>query len=154
MKTLTEKAYFAAGCFWGVQAAFDGVKGVISTRAGYMGGETKNPTYEEVCTGRTNHAEAVEVVFDPKQISFEKLLELFWKIHDPTQMNRQGPDIGTQYRSAIFFTTAEQKKAADKSKQLQGSKFRMIATAVLPAPVFYEAEEYHKKYYLTHGKVC
>lgn len=151
MKIKTEKAYFAAGCFWGVQAAFDDVKGIVSTRVGYMGGETMNPTYEEVCTGKTNHAETVEVVFDPKHVSFKHLLDLFWKIHDPTQFNRQGPDIGTQYRSAIFYTTEEQKKMAEKSKQAQGGK---IVTTILPAPVFYAAEEYHQKYHEKHGGTC
>ncbi len=154
----TEKATFAAGCFWGIEAAFRKVPGVISTRVGYMGGKMKNPTYEDVCTDKTGHAEAVEVVFNPKKVSYEELLEIFWSIHDPTQLNSQGPDIGTQYRSVIFYNNKKQKQAAIKSKErMQASqKFRnkKIVTAIEPAKEFYEAEEYHQRYYEKHGKVC
>ncbi len=148
-------ATFAAGCFWGVQAAFDEVKGVVSTRVGYTGGKTKNPTYKDVCTDSTGHAEAIEIVFDPKQVSFEKLLELFWKIHDPTQINRQGTDIGTQYRSAIFYHNEDQRKAAERSKQNAQKNFKKpIDTQIAKSSEFYEAEYYHQKYYLTHPNVC
>lgn len=146
----TEKATFAAGCFWGVEAAFRQIKGVKSTQVGYMGGSMKNPTYEDVCTDRTGHAEAVEVTFDPKKVSYEKLLDVFWNNHDPTQMNRQGPDTGTQYRSVIFYRNSKQKTAAEKSKlQLQKSlkyKNRKIATEIVAATDFYRAEEYHQQY--------
>ncbi|MBI3036153.1 peptide-methionine (S)-S-oxide reductase MsrA [Candidatus Woesearchaeota archaeon] len=146
----TEKATFAAGCFWGVEAAFRQIKGVKSTQVGYMGGSMKNPTYEDVCTDRTGHAEAVEVTFDPKKVSYEKLLDVFWNNHDPTQMNRQGPDTGTQYRSVIFYRNSKQKTAAEKSKlQLQKSlkyKNRKIATEIIQATDFYRAEEYHQQY--------
>ncbi|MBI4170227.1 MAG: peptide-methionine (S)-S-oxide reductase MsrA [Candidatus Aenigmarchaeota archaeon] len=153
-----EKAAFAAGCFWGVEAAFRKVKGVLSTRVGYMGGTMKNPTYEDVCTDNTGHAEAVEVAFDPKKVSYEELLDIFWDVHDPTQLNRQGPDTGTQYRSVIFYHNVAQKKAAMKSKEkLQNSEnFRnkKIVTAIELASEFYEAEEYHQRYHEKHGKVC
>lgn len=155
MKTKTGKATFAAGCFWGVQAAFDEVKGVVSTTVGYTGGHAKNPTYKDVCTGATNHAEAIEIIFDPKKVSFEKLLELFWKIHDPTQVNRQGPDVGSQYRSAVFYHDEEQKKIAEKSKQtLENTIMKKVATEITKASAFYPAEAYHQKYYLTHPNVC
>lgn len=154
----TQKATFAAGCFWGVQAAFDKVKGVVSTRVGYMGGRTKNPTYEDVCTDRTGHAETVEVTFDPKKVSYEKLLEVFWSVHDPTQLNRQGPDVGTQYRSVIFYSSEAQKEAATKSKEkIQASaKFRKgkIVTSIEPVKEFWPAEEYHQGYYEKHGMKC
>ena len=143
------KAIFASGCFWGVEATFRQLPGVISTRVGYTGGQTSNPTYKEVCTDRTGHAEAVEVTYDPAKISYEKLLEVFWENHDPTQVNRQGPDFGTQYRTAIFYTTPEQEKAAKASKaELEAShRFsRPIATQIVPAVTFYEAEEYHQQY--------
>lgn len=155
-KLKLEKAAFAAGCFWGIQKAFDETKGVVNTTVGYMGGWKKNPSYVLVCTGMTGHAETVFVEFDPKKVSYEKLLELFWKIHDPTQMNRQGPDIGTQYRSAIFYYSKEQKDQAFKSKEKEQKKLgkNKIATEIVPASEFFKAEEYHQKYYKTHPGVC
>lgn len=144
-----EIATFAAGCFWGVENAFMKVRGVKSTRVGYTGGNLTNPTYEDVCTDRTGHAEAIQLKYDPKEISYKELLELFWSIHNPTTVNRQGPDIGTQYRSSIFFHTLEQEKIAKRVKQeLDGSKFQnKIVTEIVPASIFYPAEEYHQKYY-------
>lgn len=150
----TETATFAAGCFWGVEEAFRNIKGVKYTRAGYTGGRFKNPTYEDVCSDKTGHAEAVEITYDPSEISFEDLLGIFWKIHDPTTPNRQGPDIGSQYRSAIFYHGDNQKKAALASKEnLQKSRdFRSsIVTEIVPASEFYPAEEYHQKYDMKHG---
>jgi len=151
----TEKATFAAGCFWGVEAAFRQIKGVKSTQVGYMAGSMRNPTYEDVCTDSTGHAEAVEVTFDPKKVSYEKLLDVFWGNHDPTQMNRQGPDIGNQYRSVIFYHSGKQKTAAEKSKlQLQKSpkyKNRKIVTEIIQATDFYRAEEYHQQYLEKRG---
>ncbi|HMZ32288.1 MAG TPA: peptide-methionine (S)-S-oxide reductase MsrA, partial [Methanoregulaceae archaeon] len=132
-----EKATFAAGCFWGVEAAFREVKGVISTRVGYTGGHAKNPTYEEVCSGKTRHAEAVEVVFDPGTVSYRELLDLFWSIHDPTQLNRQGPDYGTNYRSAIFYHTPGQKILAEESRKrlAESGRYvrRPVVTEIVPA---------------------
>src|ERR671918_1497304 len=148
-----EIATFAAGCFWGVEDAFMKVKGVKSTRVGYTGGKLTNPTYEDVCTDRTGHAEAIQLKYDPKEISYKELLELFWSVHNPTTINRQGPDIGTQYRSSIFFHTPEQEKIAKRVKQeLDGSKFQnKIVTEIVPASIFYPAEEYHQKYYQKIG---
>lgn len=139
---------FAAGCFWGVQYYFDQVPGVIETTAGYMGGHVDNPTYELVCTHTTGHAEAVKVVFDPKKISFQTLLRHFFRMHDPTQLNRQGPDIGEQYRSAIFYSDASQKKEAEKSiDELNEKEFSgKIVTKLEPAGTFWPAEDYHQKY--------
>ena len=158
MKNKTEKATFGAGCFWHVESAFRKVKGVLNTAAGYMGGTLKNPTYEEVCTDKTGHAEVVQVEFDPKQVSYEQLLDVFWKIHDPTSLNRQGPDTGTQYRSAIFYHNEEQKTAAIKSKEKlekSGKYKKPIVTEILPSKEFYKAEEYHQKYLEKRGlKVC
>jgi peptide-methionine (S)-S-oxide reductase len=137
-----------------VEQAFAEVDGVAATRVGYTGGTTKNPTYEQVCAGRTGHAEAVEVEFDPERVSYDRLLDVFWKIHDPTARNRQGPDVGEQYRSAVFTTSAEQEKEAAASlARLAGSgRFsRPVATRIEPASAFYPAEEYHQKYYLKHG---
>jgi peptide-methionine (S)-S-oxide reductase len=143
------KATFAAGCFWGVEATFRQLPGVISTRVGYTGGSTTNPTYKEVCTDTTGHAEAVEIEYDPARLSYDKLLEVFWENHDPTQLNRQGPDWGKQYRSAIFFHTPDQETAARKSKeQLEKSRrfSKPIATQIVPAVAFFEAEDYHQQY--------
>jgi peptide-methionine (S)-S-oxide reductase len=149
-----EKATFAAGCFWGVEAKFRKVKGVLSTQVGYTGGKTKNPTYKEVCEGNTGHAEAVEVEFDPQVISFEKLLEVFWRIHDPTQKNRQGPDIGSQYRSAIFTNNEEQERIAKREKELLIQGGKKIVTEIVPAGPFYRAEEYHQRYHEKQGGSC
>ena len=148
------KATFAAGCFWGVEDAFRQLKGVISTTVGYTGGTKVNPTYKDVCTGATGHAEAVDVEFDPNQVSYLELLATFWKSHDPTTMNRQGPDIGTQYRSAIFFHDPEQEKEARDSKTIleqQGVFRRPIVTQILPAGPFYRAEDYHQQYFEKQG---
>lgn len=144
-----EKATFAAGCFWGVEAAFRKVEGVVSTQVGYIGGKTENPTYKDVCTDRTGHAEAVEVTYDPSVVSYAELLEVFWKIHNPTQVNRQGPDAGSQYRSAIFFHIPEQEaqaKASKKKLEESGKYGKPIATEIVPAAAFYRAEEYHQQY--------
>jgi len=149
-----EKATFAAGCFWGVEATFRQLPGVISTRVGYTGGQLPNPTYKDVCTDRTGHAEAVEVEYDPAKISYEQLLNVFWENHDPTQLNRQGPDWGTQYRSAIFFHTPEQESAANASKEVLGKSGRFgkpIVTRIVPATTFYEAEDYHQQYLEKRG---
>ena len=148
------KATFAAGCFWGVEATFRQLPGVISTRVGYTGGHFDNPTYKDVCTDRTGHAEAVEVEFDPTKISYEKLLQVFWDNHDPTQLNRQGPDWGTQYRSAIFFHSPEQETTAKASKDAQEKIHRYnkpIVTKIVPATTFYEAEDYHQQYLEKRG---
>jgi len=153
-KVTIEKAAFAAGCFWGVEEVFRATPGVVSTRVGYTGGKTSNPSYEEVCADKTGHAEAVEVEFEPRKITYEKLLDIFWSIHDPTTANRQGPDIGTQYRSVIFYHSPEQKAAALKSKQAleKSAEFNApIVTEIVPADEFYPAEEYHQKYYQKKG---
>jgi peptide-methionine (S)-S-oxide reductase len=149
-----EMATFAAGCFWGVEEVFTKTKGVKSTRVGYIGGNLQNPTYEDVCTDRTGHAEALQVKYDPKEISYEELLDLFWSIHNPTTKNRQGPDIGSQYRSTIFYHTPEQERIAKKSKQEldDSNKFQnKIVTEIVPASTFYPAEDYHQKYYQKIG---
>lgn len=143
-----KKATFGAGCFWGVEAAFRKLKGVLSVTSGYAGGTHPNPTYEEVCTGRTGHAEVVQIEYDPGQVSYEDLLGLFWEIHDPTTLNRQGPDVGTQYRSAIFFHDDAQEVQARKSKEVSSGRFgRPIVTEVAPAEAFYPAEDYHQRYF-------
>lgn len=148
-----EKASFAAGCFWGVEETFRCLKGVISTSVGYMGGEFENPTYEDVCTGRTGHAETVEVVYDPSIISYDELLTVFWKNHDPTTQDRQGPDIGSQYRSVIFYHSEEQKNLANQSKkEIQNSFNREVVTQIVPATEFYMAEDYHQQYLAKRGR--
>jgi peptide-methionine (S)-S-oxide reductase len=151
---MSEKASFGAGCFWGVEATFREIPGVIDAVSGYQGGHTENPSYKEVCTDRTGHAEVVEVEYDPAKVSYDKLLDVFWNAHDPTQVNRQGPDIGTQYRSVIFFYTPEQEQAARASKarlEASGRFKKPIATEILPAPPFYRAEEYHQQYLAKRG---
>ncbi|MEK0366573.1 MAG: peptide-methionine (S)-S-oxide reductase MsrA [Nitrosopumilus sp.] len=148
------KATFGAGCFWHVEDLLSKTKGVKSTKVGYIGGQLPNPTYEEVCTDKTGHAEAVEVEYDPNEISYEELLDVFWKNHNPTTLNRQGPDIGIQYRSVIFYHNDEQKEIAEKSKQtLEKSRQfeNSIITEIVPTPTFYDAEEYHQKYFKKHG---
>lgn len=148
------KATFGAGCFWGVEAAFRKIKGVISTSAGYMGGEMANPSYEDVCMGTSGHAEVVEVQYKPSLVSYEELLSVFWGNHDPTQLDRQGADIGTQYRSEIFYHSETQKSKAGKSlenEQRSGKYSRKIVTAITPATVFYKAEEYHQQYLEKRG---
>lgn len=141
-------ATFAAGCFWGVEAAFRRLPGVTDVVVGYTGGTVENPTYEMVCTGKTGHAEAVRVTYDPSKVSYEELLSFFFSIHDPTTKNRQGPDVGSQYRSAIFYHTPEQEKAARAF--IKGK----IVTEVVPAGPFYKAEEYHQRYHQKHGGSC
>jgi methionine-S-sulfoxide reductase len=142
-----QKAIFAAGCFWGVQFYFDQVPGVTKTTVGYSGGHTKNPTYEEVCTHTTGHAESVLVEFDPKKVSYETLLKQFFHMHDPTQLNRQGPDVGDSYRSAIFYFNDSQKKEAEKIRDESQANYKQpIVTQIVPASEFYEAEDYHQKY--------
>ena len=153
-----EKAIFAAGCFWGVEAAFRKVDGVKKTAVGYTGGTAKAPSYEQVCTGKTGHAEAVEVEFNPAEVSYEDLLGLFWTMHDPTLLNRQGPDVGSQYRSAIFYLSPEQEAAARRSLEAEdasGKHARKIVTEITAASPFYRAEEYHQCYLEKTGQdVC
>jgi peptide-methionine (S)-S-oxide reductase len=150
-----QKVMFGAGCFWGVEAMFRQIKGVTTTTVGYSGGTTKNPTYEAVCSHTTGHAEVVQVEYDPAKVSFDTLLEAFWKGHNPTTLNRQGPDIGDQYRSAIFYFTPEQKTEATASKEkLEASHAytKPVVTQILPAGDFYRAEEYHQQYLKKHGQ--
>jgi len=152
--TETKKATFAAGCFWGVESSFRQLDGVIDVTVGYTGGHFRNPTYEMVCSDRSGHAEAVEIEFDPSVVSYETLLEVLWEIHDPTTLNRQGPDFGSQYRSAIFYHDAEQQKAAEESKKrldASGHFEDPIVTEIVPASTFYPAEEYHQRYYERMG---
>lgn len=154
---MAEMATFAAGCFWGVEDAFMALPGVISTRVGYTGGSTANPTYNDVCSHSTGHAEAVEIFFDPATVSYQALLDIFWVCHDPTQLNRQGPDIGDQYRSVVFFHSEEQKNSAEQSLQrldTSGRLRRRIVTAIVPAETFWEAEAYHQKYHARNGGGC
>ena len=149
-----EKATFGAGCFWGVEAAFRQVPGVIDAVVGYSGGTMENPTYRDVCTDTTGHAEVVQVTYDPAKLSYDQLLDVFWKLHDPTQVNRQGPDFGKQYRSAIFFHTPEQEKTARAAKERLGKSGRFsrpIATEITPAGPFYKAEDYHQRYLEKRG---
>jgi peptide-methionine (S)-S-oxide reductase len=151
----TETATFAAGCFWGVEAAFHQIPGVIDVVSGYTGGRTESPSYKDVCSDTTGHAEAVEVTFDPARVSYDALLDAFWKIHDPTQVNRQGPDFGSQYRSAIFTHGDAQVVAATASRDReQANQSRPIATQITPAPTFYRAEEYHQRYFERNGVAC
>jgi peptide methionine sulfoxide reductase msrA/msrB len=150
----THVATFAAGCFWGVEETFRTLPGVLATEVGYTGGSTTNPTYREVCTDQTGHAEAIRITFDPAHISYDMLLDAFWRLHDPTQVNRQGPDIGTQYRSAIFYHTPAQRQSAEASMQRlanSGAYHKPIATQLLPAGPFYRAEEYHQRYLQKRG---
>lgn len=150
-----DQATFATGCFWGVEATFRQLPGVLNTSVGYIGGNTDLPGYQQVCTGATGHAEAVQVTFDPAQISYLQLLEVFWQCHDPTQHNRQGPDIGTQYRSAIFFHSPQQLETAQTSKAQQqnsGHYSKPVATEIVPASTFYRAEEYHQQYLEKRGQ--
>ncbi len=150
---MSEKAIFAAGCFWGVEADFRQIPGVTATRVGYTGGHTTSPTYEQVCSHTTGHAEAVEVTFDPEQVSYDELLDVFWHAHDPTQLNRQGWDVGDQYRSAIFFTSPLQQQAALASKErAQADTRKPIVTQIEPAGEFYEAEDYHQQYLEKRGR--
>jgi peptide-methionine (S)-S-oxide reductase len=151
----TEKATFGAGCFWGVEAVFRQINGVKDAIAGYAGGKTQNPTYEDVCRDETGHAEVVEMVFDPLEVSYAELLDVFWRSHDPTARNRQGPDVGSQYRSVVFYHSPEQKAAAEaKLAELEKSgRFRRpIVTQIESAPPFYRAEEYHQQYLAKHGR--
>lgn len=145
----TKLATFGAGCFWGVEETFRNIEGVINTAVGYSGGHTKNPTYEDVCSDQTGHVEVVQVEYDPTKVNYEDLLKVFWDNHNPTQINRQGPDVGTQYRSVIFYHSPEQMEIAEKSKlelEASGKWQQSIATNIEPAQTFYKAEEYHQKY--------
>ena len=151
---MQEIATFGAGCFWGIEAEFRRVPGVLDAAVGYSGGHTQNPSYQEVCTDTTGHAEVVQVTFDPEKVSYDQLLNVFWTIHDPTQVNRQGPDYGAQYRTAIFFHSPEQEAAAKKSKQAleaSGKLRRPVATEITPAGPFWRAEEYHQRYLEKRG---
>jgi peptide-methionine (S)-S-oxide reductase len=153
VNSIHERAVFAAGCFWGVESAFRQVPGVIATAVGYAGGQLENPTYEEVCFGTSGHAEAVQVEFDPARVRYEQLLELFWRIHDPTTVNRQGPDVGSQYRSAVFYTSSEQEALARKGlEKAQQGMPRRIVTQIVPLALFWRAEEYHQQYWEKRGK--
>jgi peptide-methionine (S)-S-oxide reductase len=151
---MQEIATFGAGCFWGIEAAFRRVPGVLDAAVGYSGGHTQNPNYQQVCTDTTGHAEVVQVTFDPEKLSYDQLLNVFWTIHDPTQVNRQGPDYGAQYRTAIFFHSPEQEASAKKSKQAleaSGKLRRPVATEITPAGPFWRAEEYHQRYLEKRG---
>ena len=150
---MTETAIFGAGCFWGVEAAFRRVDGVVETAVGYAGGQTAKPGYYDVCSGQTGHAEVVRVVFDPERVNYEQLLELFWQVHDPTQVNRQGPDIGTQYRTVIFYGSDVQKEAAEASKATLVAAGHPIATQIEPAPEFWMAEDYHQQYFEKNRRI-
>ena len=150
-----EKATFAAGCFWGIETAYRKLEGVLDVAVGYEGGSIENPSYQDVCTGQSGHAEVVEVNYDPEKISYDELLDVFWNIHDPTTLNRQGPDIGTQYRSAIFFHSDDQKRKAElskSSKQSAGTYPDGIVTEITPHKTFHRAEEYHQRYFEKMGR--
>ena len=149
-----ERATFGAGCFWGIEETFREVRGVVDTAVGFMGGSTENPTYPDVCTGKTGHTEVVQVTYNPGEVSYRDLLNVFWNAHDPTTLNRQGPDIGTQYRSVIFYHTTEQEAEARASRAAveQSGRFRRhVVTAIEPAGTFWRAEEYHQQYFAKHG---
>ena len=151
---MTELATFGAGCFWGVEVAFRNIPGVKDAVVGYLGGTMANPSYKDVCTGRTGHAEVVQVTYDPSEVTYGQLLDVFWENHDPTTLNRQGPDVGTQYRSAIFYHTPEQQRTAEKSKEEleKSGRFRKpIMTEITPASTFYLAEDYHQRYLEKRG---
>lgn len=153
-ETHEAKATFGAGCFWGVEAAYRQIPGVLSTSVGYLGGTMKNPTYRDVCTGRTGHAEVVQVTYDPSRVTYDDLLTVFWENHDPTTLNRQGPDVGPQYRSAIFYHDEAQKAAAESSKEERersGRYRKPIVTEITPATDYYEAEDYHQQYLEKRG---
>lgn len=150
----TDTATFGAGCFWCVEAVFQELDGVMSVSSGYMGGAVKNPTYKEVCTGQTGHAEVARIIYDPAKISFADLLEVFWKTHDPTTLNRQGADVGTQYRSVVFYHSEEQKTEAESYKKKldeSGAWDKPLVTEISPVEIFYEAEDYHQNYYTQNG---
>jgi peptide-methionine (S)-S-oxide reductase len=150
---MTQNATFAAGCFWGVESAFRAIPGVTATRVGYTGGHTDSPSYYDVCSGTTGHAEAVEVEFDPEQVSYEQLLDLFWRSHNPTQGNRQGPDVGSQYRSAVYFHSPGQEEAAVASRaRVQTRLSNPITTEIVPAGEFFAAEDYHQQYFEKQGR--
>ncbi len=152
---MTQQATFGAGCFWGVEETFRKLPGVIDTTVGYMGGQTERPTYEQVCSDRSGHAEVMQLTYDPEKISYEELLNIFWQSHNPTTLNRQGPDIGSQYRSAIFYHTPEQKEIAEKSKEVLGKSGKWkspIVTEITEATNFWKAEEYHQKYLMKRGE--
>jgi len=154
MSTTHKLAVFGAGCFWGVESAFRAVEGVVDVAVGYAGGTVPKPNYRTVCGGKTGHAEVVQVEYDPVRISFEQLLEIFWQIHDPTTLNRQGPDVGTQYRSIVFYFDENERKAAEESKRRldeSGKLGRPVVTQIVPAVEFYRAEEYHQRYYERMG---
>jgi peptide-methionine (S)-S-oxide reductase len=154
MSTTHKLAVFGAGCFWGVESAFRAVEGVVDVAVGYAGGTVPKPNYRTVCGGKTGHAEVVQVEYDPVRISFEQLLEIFWQIHDPTTLNRQGPDVGTQYRSIVFYSDENERKAAEESKRRldeSGKLGRPVVTQIVPAAEFYRAEEYHQRYYERMG---
>ena len=154
---MEETATFAAGCFWGVEETFGELDGVLATRVGYTGGTLENPTYQQVCSDISGHAEAVEIRFDPARISYERLLQVFWKAHDPTQYHRQGPDLGSQYRSAIFYHTESQRQAAEQSREeldRSGRYRRSIVTEIVPAVMFWEAETYHQRYHKKNSGGC
>ena len=151
---MNQLATFGAGCFWGVEVAFRNVPGVKNATVGYLGGTLKNPTYRDVCTGRTGHAEVVQVEYDAAEVTYDRLLDVFWENHDPTTLNRQGPDVGTQYRSAIFYHSPEQKRAAEESKsrlEASGRLRRPIVTEITDASTFYPAEDYHQRYLEKRG---
>lgn len=153
----TQRATFGAGCFWCVELTFSKIKGVLSTQVGYMGGTTDRPTYQDVCTDRTGHAEVVELEFDPSVVTYSQLVDAFWSMHDPTTLNRQGPDVGTQYRSVIFYHTPEQRGEAEASKKKAGASGMFnapIVTEIAPAGTFWKAEEYHQKYLEKRGRAA